>query len=190
MASSTMEAKLAAYRRGREGRFVTFWATVRNLTLWRPQPSNPDTSKQSSNRGFAVDPKASNMKIAVMPTTRHNNQLNCNSELSHLGDDTENDSLQHGKSLSFVLPRLGIWLLLLICAVSLGLVSAFLMLSLFYALWLGTGYGPSSTTTRGPNSRRQLSAYSVFNPGCQALPGTLKAEQLERELMYGPAGCK
>uniref|UniRef100_A0A8C4R165 SAYSvFN domain-containing protein n=1 Tax=Eptatretus burgeri TaxID=7764 RepID=A0A8C4R165_EPTBU len=86
--------------------------------------------------------------------------------------------------------RLGIWLLLLVCAVSLGLVCAFLLLSLFYALWLGTDHRPSSTSRRGPNSKRQLSAYSVFNPGCQALPGALKAEQLERELMYGPAGCK
>ncbi|TRZ17681.1 hypothetical protein HGM15179_009399 [Zosterops borbonicus] len=43
--------------------------------------------------------------------------------------------------------------------------------------------------TRGPAERRpgELSAYSVFNPGCAAIAGTLTAEQLERELHYGPA---
>ncbi|KAF4798734.1 SAYSvFN domain-containing protein 1 [Turdus rufiventris] len=43
--------------------------------------------------------------------------------------------------------------------------------------------------TRGPAERRpgELSAYSVFNPGCAAIAGTLTAEQLERELHYRPA---
>lgn len=38
----------------------------------------------------------------------------------------------------------------------------------------------------GTKSRRkgQMSAYSVFNKNCESIDGTLKAEQLERELYY------
>lgn len=36
-------------------------------------------------------------------------------------------------------------------------------------------------TRTGPKKEGEISAYSVFNPGCEAIEGTLKAEQLERE---------
>lgn len=31
----------------------------------------------------------------------------------------------------------------------------------------------------------ERSAYSVFNPGCEAIDGTLNAEQFEREIRHG-----
>ncbi|MBN3305727.1 SMDC1 protein, partial [Amia calva] len=57
----------------------------------------------------------------------------------------------------------------------------FFLLSLFY--WLYEGL-------RSPRERRpgELSAYSVFNPQCQALLGTLTAQQLEGEMGYRPLG--
>ena len=44
----------------------------------------------------------------------------------------------------------------------------------------------------GSNKRRpnELSAYSVFNKNFEAIDGTLSAEQLERELRYGPNSVK
>ena len=36
----------------------------------------------------------------------------------------------------------------------------------------------------------ELSAYSVFNENCEAIDGTLTAEQFERELRYGPVSVK
>jgi len=32
----------------------------------------------------------------------------------------------------------------------------------------------------------QMSAYSVFNPNCEAIDGTLTAQQFEREIRHGP----
>ena len=40
-------------------------------------------------------------------------------------------------------------------------------------------------TRSGRKKKGEISAYSVFNPDCQSIDGTLKAEQLEREFMYG-----
>ncbi|XP_030413137.1 SAYSvFN domain-containing protein 1 [Gopherus evgoodei] len=83
--------------------------------------------------------------------------------------------LSHVALLKFLL-----WLVLLGLAAELQFGLPCFVLSLFY--WLHAGM-------RGPGERRpgERSAYSVFNPGCQAIQGALTAEQLERELHYGPA---
>uniref|UniRef100_A0A8C4UDD3 SAYSVFN motif domain containing 1 n=1 Tax=Falco tinnunculus TaxID=100819 RepID=A0A8C4UDD3_FALTI len=73
-----------------------------------------------------------------------------------------------------------LWAVLLALFAELELGLPYLVLSGLYWMYAGT---------RGPAERRQgeLSAYSVFNPGCAAIAGTLTAEQLERELHYRPA---
>ncbi|XP_042679612.1 SAYSvFN domain-containing protein 1 [Centrocercus urophasianus] len=73
-----------------------------------------------------------------------------------------------------------LWAVLLALFAELELGLPYFVLSLLYWMYAGT---------RGPAERRQgeLSAYSVFNPGCTAIAGTLTAEQLERELHYRPA---
>lgn len=82
-------------------------------------------------------------------------------------------------SLLLVLKVL-LWAVLLALFVELELGLPYFVLSLLYWMYAGT---------RGPAGRRQgeLSAYSVFNPGCVSIPGTLTVEQLERELYYRPA---
>ncbi|KAM9563824.1 SAYSvFN domain-containing protein 1 [Guaruba guarouba] len=73
-----------------------------------------------------------------------------------------------------------LWAVLLALFVELELGLPYFVLSLLYWMYVGT---------RGPAERRQeeLSAYSVFNPGCVPIRGTLTVEQLERELYYRPA---
>ncbi|XP_062345208.1 SAYSvFN domain-containing protein 1 [Cinclus cinclus] len=73
-----------------------------------------------------------------------------------------------------------LWAVLLALFAELELGLPFFILSLLYWMYAGT---------RGPGERRpgELSAYSVFNPGCAAIAGTLTAEQLERELHCRPA---
>lgn len=56
---------------------------------------------------------------------------------------------------------------------------AYFVLSLFYWMYVGT------RATEG-RKKGERSAYSVFNPGCEAIQGSLTAEQLERELQFGP----
>ncbi|XP_054255220.1 SAYSvFN domain-containing protein 1 [Indicator indicator] len=73
-----------------------------------------------------------------------------------------------------------LWVVLLALFAELELGLPYFVLSLLYWMY---------ASTRGPAERRrgELSAYSVFNPGCTAIAGTLTAEQLERELYYRPA---
>ncbi|KAL1781247.1 SAY domain-containing 1 [Sigmodon hispidus] len=72
-----------------------------------------------------------------------------------------------------------LWLVLLGLFVELEFGLVYFVLSMFYWMYVGT---------RGPEEKREgeKSAYSVFNPGCEAIQGTLTAEQLERELQLRP----
>ncbi|XP_034354387.1 SAYSvFN domain-containing protein 1 [Arvicanthis niloticus] len=72
-----------------------------------------------------------------------------------------------------------LWLVLLGLFVELEFGLAYFVLSMFYWMYVGT---------RSPEEKKEgeKSAYSVFNPGCEAIQGTLTAEQLERELQLRP----
>ncbi|KAH0622616.1 hypothetical protein JD844_025063 [Phrynosoma platyrhinos] len=72
-----------------------------------------------------------------------------------------------------------LWLVLLGLFVELEFGLAYFVLSMFYWIYVGT---------RGPGEKQSggKSAYSVFNPGCEAIEGTLTAEHFERELQYRP----
>lgn len=72
-----------------------------------------------------------------------------------------------------------LWLVLWGLFVELEFGLVYFVLSMFYWIYVGT---------RGSGERQtgEKSAYSVFNPGCEAIEGTLTAEQFERELQYGP----
>uniref|UniRef100_A0A8D3DNP1 SAYSvFN domain-containing protein n=2 Tax=Scophthalmus maximus TaxID=52904 RepID=A0A8D3DNP1_SCOMX len=72
-----------------------------------------------------------------------------------------------------------LWLVLLGLFVELEFGLPFFVISLFY--WLYEGL--RSPAAREPG---ELSAYSVFNPDCQPLLGSLTAEQLEGEMGYRP----
>lgn len=72
-----------------------------------------------------------------------------------------------------------LWLVLLGLFAELEFGLPFFVISLFY--WLYEGL--RSPAAREPG---ELSAYSVFNPDCQPLLGSLTAEQLEGEMGYRP----
>ncbi|XP_076023892.1 SAYSvFN domain-containing protein 1 [Genypterus blacodes] len=80
---------------------------------------------------------------------------------------------------NLTLLKLLLWLVLLGLFAELEFGLPFFVISLFY--WLYEGL-------RSPSAREpgELSAYSVFNPDCQPLLGTLTAEQLEGEMGYRP----
>ncbi|KAL3288492.1 hypothetical protein HHI36_002934 [Cryptolaemus montrouzieri] len=92
----------------------------------------------------------------------------------------------------------------LICCSWLQLVYYFLCFILwgtiymiFIKLEFGTVYFISSAlilmylnTRTGPKKPGEVSAYSVFNKDCVSIDGTLKAEQFEREIMFGPGSVR
>lgn len=47
-------------------------------------------------------------------------------------------------------------------------------------------FGIYFNTRTGPRRKDEVSAYSVFNKNCESIKGTLTAEQLAGEMLYGP----
>lgn len=67
-------------------------------------------------------------------------------------------------------------------AIQLKFGIVYLMFSALIGIYLNT--------RTGPKDKSEISAYSVFNENCEAIDGTLKAEQFEREIRYGSLGMK
>uniref|UniRef100_A0A182QTL5 SAYSvFN domain-containing protein n=1 Tax=Anopheles farauti TaxID=69004 RepID=A0A182QTL5_9DIPT len=65
------------------------------------------------------------------------------------------------------------WATLYAIAIELRFGAVFLMLSALFGIYFNT---------RTKKSPGEISAYSVFNENCEAIDGTLKAEQFEREI--------
>jgi hypothetical protein len=71
-----------------------------------------------------------------------------------------------------------LWMTLYAIAIHLGFGAVYFIISILCAMCINT--------RTGPKKQGEISAYSVFNPNCEAIDGTLKAEQFEREIRYGP----
>ncbi|XP_034176807.1 SAYSVFN motif domain containing 1 [Osmia lignaria lignaria] len=70
-----------------------------------------------------------------------------------------------------------LWATLYIIAIEFEFGAVYFVLSTLVFIWLNTGSKPKKPG--------ELSAYSVFNPDCKAIEGTLDASQFEREIRYG-----
>lgn len=70
-----------------------------------------------------------------------------------------------------------LWCLLMALFVTLEFGAVFFIISVFYFMF--TNF---RTTEKSPN---ELSAYSVFNPHCESIKGTLTAQQFENEIKFG-----
>lgn len=85
-------------------------------------------------------------------------------------------SSQHNNRLILFLKIL-LWLIIWGLFVEIGFGAVYFVLSILLFVYFNTRTGPK----RGDGP----SAYSVFNPNCERLDGTITAEQFESELRYG-----
>jgi hypothetical protein len=69
-----------------------------------------------------------------------------------------------------------LWLILFIIFIRLEFGVIYFIISLLYLMWKNLGSN---------RRRNQLSAYSVFNPNFEKLPGTFSAEDYDRQLRRG-----
>lgn len=70
------------------------------------------------------------------------------------------------------------WLTCWLIAIEFKFGIVFLLFSALFGIYFNT--------RTGPRRKGEVSAYSVFNENCESIKGTLTAEQLQREMMYGP----
>ncbi|XP_047994111.1 SAYSvFN domain-containing protein 1 [Leguminivora glycinivorella] len=72
-----------------------------------------------------------------------------------------------------------IWLTLYAFFLKMQFGAVFFVFSVLIGIYLNT--------RTGPRRKGEVSAYSVFNKDCASIDGTLNAEQLMKEMMYGAA---
>lgn len=70
-----------------------------------------------------------------------------------------------------------VWILLYLYFLSLQFGAVFFGISLLIGICL-------NTRTK-PKKKGEISAYSVFNKDCTSIDGTITAEKLQREMLYG-----
>ncbi|XP_032676920.1 uncharacterized protein LOC116846768 isoform X1 [Odontomachus brunneus] len=70
-----------------------------------------------------------------------------------------------------------LWVILYVIAIEYEFGAVYFILSTLIFIWLNT--------RSEPKQQGEPSAYSVFNPNCEAIEGTLDASQFEREIRYG-----
>lgn len=86
-------------------------------------------------------------------------------------------SVVQGVNWLRVIQYIIVWTGMFAYAVYIEFGAVFILLSGFYFIWANTRTDP-----RKPD---EVSAYSVFNPNCERIQGTLDAETLEKEMKYG-----
>ncbi|KAJ6638078.1 SAYSvFN domain-containing protein 1 [Pseudolycoriella hygida] len=74
------------------------------------------------------------------------------------------------------------WATCYVIAIELKFGTVYFLFSALFAVYFNT--------RTGKKHENEISAYSVFNKNCHSIDGTLKAEQFEREIRYGPTGVK
>ncbi|XP_037788766.1 SAYSvFN domain-containing protein 1-like [Penaeus monodon] len=72
--------------------------------------------------------------------------------------------------------KCAMWLILFKIFILLEFGAVFFIFSAFAFIW----YNMRSE----PKKKGEISAYSVFNPNCETIDGTLSAEQFEREILH------
>lgn len=70
-----------------------------------------------------------------------------------------------------------LWVTIYAIFVKLQFGTIYFIVSLLIAMYFNT--------RTGPKKKNEISAYSVFNKNCESIKGTLNAEQLTREMVYG-----
>ncbi|XP_013135492.1 PREDICTED: uncharacterized protein LOC106100976 [Papilio polytes] len=75
-----------------------------------------------------------------------------------------------------------IWLTVYIIFLKLQFGAVYFVISLLIGIYLNT--------RTGPKKEGEVSAYSVFNENCASIDGTLSADQIVRELTFGPGNLQ
>lgn len=73
--------------------------------------------------------------------------------------------------------KIALWTVLYLLFLKLEWGAVYVVFSAFYFML--------SNFRKGQRKPWEPSAYSVFNPNCEAIDGTLKPEQLEKQIFYG-----
>lgn len=159
-----MERKLAEFRARKKAQTEAEKPAVREIQI-EMKPTSDDSLAVSPDKTEFLKP---NNNSVVSPHKQ---------DQGDLLNTTSGCWLQRLVLTHLTLFKVLLWLVLLGLFSELEFGLPFFLISLFY--WLYEGL-------RSPKARQpgEMSAYSVFNPDCQPILGTLTAEQLEGEMGF------
>ncbi|CAH1985614.1 unnamed protein product [Acanthoscelides obtectus] len=159
-----VENRLAEYRR-RKQRVEVRERVLNNMKSLLSSYSKKTKPTDLENEGETEKLCDSNEETKTEPVTE--NETIC-------GNSDIGKSNLILKSIYYIL-CFTCWGILYAVFIQLQFGTVFLIVSCLVGMYLNTG-------TKAPG---EVSAYSVFNPDCESIDGTLKAEQFEREIRYG-----
>lgn len=118
--------------------------------------------------------------IAESENDEISNYISSSDEIEDNENAQKNDTLKEESKLKYFtyLIWFCFWATCWMIAIELKFGIVYLLFSALFGIYFNT--------RTGPRRRGEVSAYSVFNENCESIKGTLKAEQLEREMIYGP----
>ncbi|KAG4070539.1 hypothetical protein HA402_001205 [Bradysia odoriphaga] len=185
-----MEAKLESYRLRKRRQAV--FHRIKDKFLRMVSFNQPNTEKtehvieiresvSSAENSAPLQPKTKEVYLHdVTPVTDDENDDDDDNHLLKAKDARPNQKTW----LTYITYCLYFlfWATCYVIAIELKFGTVYFLLSALFAVYFNT--------RTGPKHQNEISAYSVFNKDCHSIDGTLKAEQFEREIRYGPASVK
>ncbi|CAH2256273.1 SAY domain-containing 1 [Pelobates cultripes] len=177
-----MEQRLAQYR-ARKQKVQQEPGQGGTAKSGEPEPASRGYRRAAKEKILSLYSRWRKRQNVEPPNPQINNQrMQVHERSPSVHEDASDSLITPAQSPPFyviLLLKFLLWLVLFGLFVELEFGLVYFVLSMFYWLYEGT---------RGAQHRKQgeMSAYSVFNPGCEAIEGTLTAEQFERELQYRP----
>uniref|UniRef100_A0A182RRR6 SAYSvFN domain-containing protein n=1 Tax=Anopheles funestus TaxID=62324 RepID=A0A182RRR6_ANOFN len=187
-----MESKLDSYRKTKRRQAILndFKERIYNMVSFHQvqtadkashviiEADNETTPKESSTnrkKDDAEHPGKVNVKTVRFCPSTEPTHLETDLSDSTLSNETEQPEAKPRSWLTYLtyLVYFLFWTTLYAIAIELRFGVVFLMLSALFGIYFNT------RTKKAPG---EISAYSVFNENCEAIDGTLKAEQFEREI--------
>ncbi|KAL2715117.1 SAYSvFN domain-containing protein 1 [Vespula squamosa] len=180
-----MKARLEAYRRKKhkEEMIESLKTSIKGVLPWNGN-SNVTFARLSNEVSSEETEK-------LCQTVKTSNQRNISKErienlenaeeLESLEDDTDDVQCSSLTKIIYLL-YFFLWVTLYIIAIEIEFGAVYFVISTLVLICLNT--------RSRPKKKGELSAYSVFNPNCEAIEGTLDASQFEREIRYGPSSVR
>lgn len=176
-----MKARLEAFRRKKQKEeMIEFLkSSAKNVLSWN---GNSNTTLQELRDDMSNKKAKLLCQYTEMPNQRNALKENIgNVEIAeddiHCSEyETNNTNCSFLTKIVYLLYFV-LWAMLYIIAIEIEFGSVYFVVSILVLICLNTRSGPKRDS--------EPSAYSVFNPNCEAIEGTLSASQFEQEIRYG-----
>ncbi|KAI4495563.1 hypothetical protein M0802_008575 [Mischocyttarus mexicanus] len=175
-----IKTKLEAYRRKKhkEEMIESVKSSIRGILSWNDNSDAnlrlPNDQSKEETEKLCQSDEINDENILLKERVW---ALESAEDLDNFEDETEDNNQCHLLSIIIYFLYFSLWVVLYVIAVQIEFGAVYFVVSMLVLICLNT--------RSRPRKKGELSAYSVFNPNCEAIDGTLDANQFEREIRYG-----